>query len=72
MATLEELLEEERIQFVNTEALLRQFAFHVRGLEPIPSDAEIEQHLSTCKDYYEIYGTREGVYSPWCSAGRCL
>lgn len=71
MTTLEKMLEEERIQFVNMEAFLRQFAVHIRGLDPRPSEAEIEQHLSACRDYYEIYGTKEGEYSPWCSAGRC-
>ncbi len=70
MKTLEEMLDEERIQFVNMEMFLRHFAVHIRGLNSIPSEAEIKQHLSTCRDYYEIYGTKEGEYSPWCSAGR--
>lgn len=65
MATLEEMLLEERKQFIVMESFLRQCAKHIRGLSPFPSDEEVDFHLSACKDYFEIYGTRDGRYSPW-------
>lgn len=68
MPTLEALLAEERERFVVMESLLRQCAKHIRGLPPSPSDEEIQRHLATCRDYYEIYGTRDGDYSPWWTA----
>lgn len=69
MPSLEEMLMEEREKFIIMESFLRQCAKHIRGLAPSPSNAEITRHLDACKDYYELYGTRDGNYSPWWTAG---
>lgn len=69
MPTLSELLEDEKLHFVATESFLRHYAVNIRGLDPTPSEGEIEMHLSACKDYYEMYGTISGSYSPWLSRG---
>lgn len=62
---LELLLEEERTQFINAESFVRQLATHIRRLAPIPSDEEIAQHLTSCRDYYQKYGTIDGEDTPW-------
>lgn len=65
MPTLDEMLDEEREKFIIMESFLRQCAKHIRGLPPVPSEDEVQRHLATCQDYYRIYGTRDGQYSPW-------
>lgn len=70
MPTLEEMLAEEREKFVLMESFLRQFAKQIRNLPSTPSESEIDRHLATCRDYYEIYGTRDGEHSPWWTSRR--
>lgn len=71
MATLEEMLEEERFRFVCVESFVRQiFGRHLRELDPSPTKAEIDCHLDACKYYYETCGSKDGDISPWYNATR--
>lgn len=66
--TLNEMLEIERQRFVAIESAVRQYT-PKRWKLPIPPDeSEVEAHLTACRCYYEEFGTKFGVNSPWIEA----
>ena len=68
--TLEILLEEESKTYRCQAAFIRAFT-SIRGLDKeFPLDHEVALHMDSCKEYYELYGTKDGKDTPWVTGRR--
>lgn len=70
MDNLDTLLEAEATLYRYQTAFIRTFT-SIRDLdEKFPMDQEISLHLNACKAYYELYGTKDGINTPWVTGRR--
>jgi len=70
MPTLDELLVAEEDIFRREELILRQFASHVRGVRNEHIEPLVSLHLKDCSDYFSMYGTIDGSFTPWMIGNR--
>lgn len=70
MPTMDELLAAEEDLFRREELILRQFASHVRGIRNEHIDPLVSLHLKDCTDYFSMYGTIDGPFTPWMLGNR--
>lgn len=70
MSKIADLLAAEEDAFRREELILRQFAFHVRGVRNEHLDPLVTLHLKDCSDYFSMYGTIDGPLTPWMIGNR--
>lgn len=70
MDNLEELLKDEAETYRFFAALQRAFT-SIRGLDKeFPLESEITLHMDSCKEFYELYGSKDGKDTPWVTGRR--
>ena len=65
MDKIDELLKIERELYEPVIGFMRLFASHIRGINDLSHDVEMNIHLSACRKFYEMYGTTVGEGTPW-------